>query len=253
MSKLKTRIAEIQQLEDGTWLDTDTGEVTDMKPTEQKGVQWKEEVPRAQSKYPSNDYQNQWGKVSPFNIIMKDMIGQLYGLTPKMMADTVVALIESLNNEFGSMDETYDYVSQAYLKEFRYKLEQCRTSDKAIEYLTNVYFKGMGMGGGKSRKRASLDELTSIDLDLTDSEKLKRISTALNTYNAVMDGLTKFNSLETNLTEEQKNLLVSLSNSFDDLSREAEQNEDFNLFLAELDIFKMSLDDASSLIITKIK
>lgn len=193
MSRLKNRIAEIQQLEDGTWLDTDTGEITDVKPTEQKGVQWKEEVPRAESKYPSNDYQNQWGKVSPFNIIMKDMIGQLYGLSPKMMADTVVSLIESLNNEFGAMDKTYDYVSQEYLRELRYNIEKCRTSDKAIEYLTNVYFQGMGMGSGKSRRRASIDETSFVRINLNDKESFKRIAIAINTYNSVMDGLEKYN------------------------------------------------------------
>lgn len=194
MSKLRKKIAEIQQLEDGTWLDTDTGEVTDVKPTEQKGVQWREEVPRAESKYPSNDYQNQWGKVSPFNIIMKDMIGQLYGLTPQMIADTVVATIESLNNEFGAMDKTYDYVSQDYIRELRYNIEKCRTSDKAIEYLTNVYFKGMGMGGGRSKRRASTEETSFVKINLNDKEKFKRIAIALNTYNSVIEGLKKFNS-----------------------------------------------------------
>lgn len=193
MSNFKTKLAEIQQLEDGTWLDTDTGEITEMKPTEQKGVQWKEEKQRAQSIYPSNDYQNQWGKVSPFNIIMKDMIGQLYGLTPEMMADTVCAFIESLNGQFGSMDDTYDYVSQDYLRELRYKLEKCRTSDKAVEYLTNIYFKGMGMGGGRSRKRASIDDNNYIRINLNDTTSLKRATIALNTYNNVMNGLKKFN------------------------------------------------------------
>lgn len=157
-SRLK-KIAEIIELDDGTWMDDETGEMFDQKPEEQSGVKYYDEKPTAQSKYLNSDYYNQWGKVSPFNIIIKDYIGQWYGQTGSQLADLVCNLCETLNKEFGSDDKTYDYVSQKYLNEIRMNLNKCRTSDKAIEYLTNIYFKGMGMGGGKSRWASRKNEL----------------------------------------------------------------------------------------------
>jgi hypothetical protein len=45
--------------------------------------------------------------------------------------------------------------------------------------------------------------------------------------------------------EKQKDLLIQLKNLYDQISDEAQNDEDFNMTLAGLGIFSMSLDDAS--------
>ncbi len=185
MSKLRNKLAEIQKLDDGTYLDTDTGEITDYKPKNTEDMTSDEKLRNVlfqESKKASDDYRdpkyyNKWGKVSPFNILINDSINQIYAMDPRSAADAVVNIIEQLNTTYAN-DDTYDYISKEYLTKLKMNLSKQRTIDKIVQYLTNIYFKGIGMSM-TSQKEASLNSNT-ITIDISNKDILDKIINGLN-------------------------------------------------------------------------
>ena len=155
------KLAEIIQMKDGTYVDTETGEVLENPPadmredTKQDGKEksWdqkmmnimKEEKLPASRKYLNSDYYNGYGKVSPFNIIIKDHINEIMSMDPTSAKNRIIEIIEALNKEYAG-DKSYDYVSADYIKKMKQSFLKMNTIDKITGYLYNIMFKGVGMG-----------------------------------------------------------------------------------------------------------
>ena len=166
-------------MEDGKWVDTETGEVTDFKPKEETpGLKFTEEgKQKASDVYLDDKYYNMYGKVSPINIIFLDNMNQICGMDPEQAKTFIVDTIEQFNRTFGG-DSSYDYISAEYINKMKLNFSKMRTIDKVIEYLSNTYFKGIGMGSS-NRKYASLDA-NIIAFDLNDKAMLGKILAGLN-------------------------------------------------------------------------
>lgn len=202
MSNLKSRLAgntEYQKTEDGYYIDPETGEQLDNPPVDKDNQSWEskmrsvmyEQKKLAKDEFTDDKYYNKWGKVSPINIIFVDNIGQLYSMDPKSASDAVINIIQSLNNTYGN-DETYDYISQSYLNELKMNMDKKKSIDKIIEYLTNVYFQGIGMGAGNKR-RASFASNDMLAINLTDKKQLEKIMIGLN---ALLKVASKYNGIK---------------------------------------------------------
>ena len=202
MSNLKSRLAgntEYQKTEDGYYIDPETGEQLDNPPVDKDNQSWEskmrsvmyEQKKLAKDEFTDDKYYNKWGKVSPINIIFVDNIGQLYSMDPKSASDAVINIIQSLNNTYGN-DETYDYISQSYLNELKMNMDKKKSIDKIIEYLTNVYFQGIGMGTGNKR-RASFASNDMLAINLTDKKQLEKIMIGLNALSKVA---SKYNGIK---------------------------------------------------------
>jgi hypothetical protein len=152
MSNLRKKYAEYQQMNDGTWLDSETGEIFDYKPKEEKpGLKFTEEgKQRASDVYLDDKYYNMYGKVSPINIIFLDNMNQICAMDPEQAKNYIIDIIEQFNRTFGG-DPTYDYISAEYINKMKLNFSKMRTIDKIMEYMTNTYMKGISMGMGKRK------------------------------------------------------------------------------------------------------
>ena len=182
MTRLKKMLAEIQKLPEGGYLDTDTGEILDKNPEEKTDDEKLQNIlfqdaHNAASDFKDNKYINSWGKVSPLNIIVCDNINSLYGMDPKSAGDAIINIIEGLNNTYGANDKTYDYISKEYLNKIKFNLSKMKSIDKIVEYITNMYFAGLGMSNNK-KKYASINNMFNVDME--DKELLQKIIIGLN-------------------------------------------------------------------------
>lgn len=183
---LRKVIADYQQLDDGKFVDTETGEIVDKIPEDKANQSWEQKMdnvmhekkPRAFDDYYDSKYQNQWGKVSPINIAYLDNMNELTTMDPKSMTDSIISTIEALNKAYGSQDDTYDYVSQDYINKFRLNMSKKKTTMKALEYLTNIYFKGIGYGSSQKRANLNMNE-NLFTFDLSNKEMLKKVYAGL--------------------------------------------------------------------------
>lgn len=161
MGRLKT--AEINKLDNGKFVDTETGEVFDKNPEQEKSYEQKvhdlmyDKVKVCADDYRDSKYYNSYGKVSPFNIIFNDNLNDIYSQDPKTATQSIINIIKALNQQYAN-DKTYDYVSDSYLKKMEYNLAKMKTIDKIVQYLTNIYFKGIGMSGTGSEENNELDK-----------------------------------------------------------------------------------------------
>lgn len=189
MSKLRMRIKLAEEeykvdpetgyyiFNDGKVIDPETGEVISENGNSNS---WKdnlkdlmfEEKPRAYKDFPGENYKNQWGKVSPLNVLFVDRINELYAMDPQMAKDTIIQTMEDMNNKYGYDDDSYSYMSKEYINKTKASLSKLRSIDKVVEFLTNAYFKGMGMGSSKS--------YASVTLDLNNKKVLAMVLPILN-------------------------------------------------------------------------
>ena len=147
---------------DGTVVDPDTGEVIENfvpenveKSKEQLRKEWQqdmhnimyEQVKTVKDDYRLPEYINQWDKVSPINILYIDHINDIVSMSPADARTFIINKLEELNKQYGD-DKHYDYLSKEYINKVKLNLNKSKTIDKILEYLTNMYFKGVGMGGG---------------------------------------------------------------------------------------------------------
>ena len=158
---LRNKIAEIQKIDDHTWVDTETGETFDREPKQQKGVQFTEERQFAKDQYLDDKYYNKYGKVSPFNIIITDMIGTISTMDAQTAAQTIIDTIEQLNRAYPN-DSSYDYVSQEYLNKMKLNFSKMKSIDRILQYMTNIYFKGLAAAKRMRMKKQAESELASM-------------------------------------------------------------------------------------------
>jgi hypothetical protein len=169
-------------MEDGKWLDTDTGEITDYAPKEeQPGLKFTEEgKQKASDVYLDDKYYNQYGKVSPINIIFLDNMNQICAMDPEQAKTFIIDTIEQFNRTYGG-DNSYDYISAEYINKMKLNFSKMRSIDKIMEYLTNTYFKGIGMSNSRSKSRsAGIDDSNIITIDISDKAMLDKILVGLN-------------------------------------------------------------------------
>lgn len=102
---------------------------------------------KAYQEYPDEKYQNKVGKVFPLAILYVDHINDIMTMTPEQIATYVETNIVQLNNRFGSSDDSYSYYSNDKIRETGYNIRKCKNLDQVLNYLTNIYFKGKGLGG----------------------------------------------------------------------------------------------------------
>ena len=89
-----------------------------------------------------------------------------------MAKDTIIQTMEDMNNKYGYDDDSYSYMSKEYINKTKASLNKLRSIDKVVEFLTNAYFKGMGMGSSKS--------YASVTLDLNNKKVLAMVLPILN-------------------------------------------------------------------------
>lgn len=123
--------------------------------------------------YPSDDYKNQWGKVSPFNILFIDRINEIYSMTPDSAKNFIIQTIEDLNNKYGYDDDSYDYVSKNYINKLSYRLQPLKTIDGIIQMITDIYFKGIGMG------MSNMKRTSTLKIDINNKKELDILIKAL--------------------------------------------------------------------------
>lgn len=138
--------------EQGVIVDPETGEVIEDVTTKNKDWRtrlkdlMREEIPRASKDYFDDDYKNKWNKVSPVNVLVKDHINELYGMSPKQAKEYIIDFIIQMNQKYGHNDDTYSYFAQGQLDKMKMNLNKKKTIDQIIMYLYNVQLKGEGQG-----------------------------------------------------------------------------------------------------------
>jgi len=116
---------------------------------------------QAYQAYPDQKYQNKKGQVFPIGVIYIDYLNTILTMVPEEAAQFVVDKINELNNQFSfeAKDKktcSYSAYSQDKINEMKMNLSKQKTIEGVAEYLTNAYFKGIGMGM-TSWKSAELD------------------------------------------------------------------------------------------------
>lgn len=193
MSRLKKLAEDFEMTSDGQYIDPETGEVLDYKPTDKSQQTWdqkirnnmRQEAKDVQKDFLDPKYYNQWGKVSPFNIIMVDSLNSLYSMDPISASNAIINIIESLNKCY-QQDKAYDYISREYINKLKMNLDKKKTIDKVVEYVSNIYFKGMNMSDTPIKRRASLgdkeENILSFNIDINDKVAISRALFALEIY-----------------------------------------------------------------------
>lgn len=98
--------------------------------------------------YVANGWINQYGKVTPYHIIMMEDVETMYGMNATQAKEMVEMKYNQLNTSFRDMED-YTNLSADAENKFLSAIRNCRTVAKIADVITNFSMKSEDLGVNK--------------------------------------------------------------------------------------------------------